>query len=73
MPFELKCDHMTGFFLTGFPQYGVSDRLVRSSDAIKATVVFNFCPLCDARNRYSMQAQLDRKRLRSLSLVPGPS
>ena len=42
-----KCDHIVGFVLSEFPQYGEQDGLIRMSDNNpNVSLRFNFCPVC---------------------------
>lgn len=41
-----KCDHIVGFILSDYPQYGENDRLARESEGVSVSEMFSFCPLC---------------------------
>lgn len=41
-----QCNHIIGFLLCDFPQYGETDRLIRATEGSGATEPFNYCPLC---------------------------
>jgi len=44
-----QCDHIVGFLLSDFSQYGETDRLIRATEDSGATQPFNYCPLCGER------------------------
>ena len=41
-----QCDHIVGFLLADYPQYGEQDMLVRASEAVTPSESFAFCPVC---------------------------
>lgn len=43
---QARCDHIVGFALSAFPQYGERDGLVRASENADADEAFKYCPLC---------------------------
>jgi hypothetical protein len=46
LPRESECDHLVGLRVASFPQYGETDRLVRSSEKLEPDDPFNYCPVC---------------------------
>lgn len=55
-----QCDHIVGFLISDFPQYGERDRLVRASENEGSTQGFRFCPACGvATNGECQPAQKD--------------
>ena len=46
LPKAIECDHIIGFHLAAYPQYGEIDRLIRVSEKIEPNEPFNYCPLC---------------------------
>lgn len=41
-----QCDHIVGFFMSEFSQYGESDRLIRESESVRVDQAFTYCPIC---------------------------
>jgi hypothetical protein len=58
-----QCDHIVGFILSDFPQFGGTDGLVRKSEGALVSEAFNFCPLCGCELTPSIQETLSRTGL----------
>jgi hypothetical protein len=43
---QQQCEHIIGFLLSDFPQFGERDRLVMGSENAVVSTAFCFCPLC---------------------------
>ena len=52
-----QCNHIIGFHVDEFPQFGGDDRLIRANEQFSVGVPFTFCPLCGLELTPSTQGQ----------------